>query len=42
AATVPWGYLVTLLALVSGVTVVVVAGVGRLVARAGPSALRDL
>jgi putative ABC transport system permease protein len=42
AASVPWGYLATLLALVSGVTVVVVAGVGRLVARAGPSALRDL
>ncbi len=42
AATVPWGYLAGLLALVVGVTVAVVAGVGRLVARAGPSELRDL
>ncbi len=42
AATVPWGYLIFLLALVTGVTVLVVAGVGRLVARAGPSELRDL
>ncbi len=42
AATVPWGYLLFLLALVAGVTVVVVAGVGRLAARAGPSELRDL
>ncbi len=42
AATVPWTYLGVLLALVCGVTVLVVAGVGRLVARAGPSALRDL
>lgn len=41
-ATVPWTYLVGLLALVVGVTVAVVAGVGRLVARAGPSELRDL
>jgi putative ABC transport system permease protein len=41
-ATVPWGYLGTLLTLVCGVTALVVAGVGRLVARAGPSALRDL
>jgi putative ABC transport system permease protein len=39
---VPWTYLVTLVALVGAVTVVVVAGVGRLVARAGPSELRDL
>ncbi len=42
SATVPWGYLGFLVALVSGVTVLVVAGVGRLVARAGPSELRDL
>jgi putative ABC transport system permease protein len=42
AATVPWSYLGVLLALVCGVTVLVVTGVGRLVARAGPSALRDL
>ena len=42
AATIPWGYLTFLLALVAGVTVVVVAGVGRLVARAGPTELRDL
>ena len=42
AATVPWGYLTFLLALVTGVTVLVVAGVGRLVARAGPGELRDL
>jgi len=41
-ATVPWGYLAFLLAVVTGVTVVVVAGIGRLVARAGPSELRDL
>jgi putative ABC transport system permease protein len=42
AATVPWTYLGVLLALVVGITVLVVTGVGRLVARAGPSALRDL
>ena len=42
SATVPWGYLTVLLALVAGVTVLVVSGVGRLVARAGPSELRDL
>lgn len=42
AATIPWGYLTFLLALVAGVTVLVVAGVGRLVARAGPTELRDL
>jgi putative ABC transport system permease protein len=42
AATVPWTYLGGVLALVVGVTIVVVAGAGRLVARAGPSALRDL
>ena len=42
SATIPWGYLTFLVALVGGVTVVVVAGVGRLVARAGPSELRDL
>ena len=41
-ATIPWNYLGGLLALVVGVTVAVVAGVGRLVARAGPSELRDL
>ncbi|MEP6816416.1 MAG: ABC transporter permease [Marmoricola sp.] len=42
AATVPWGYLTLLVAMVAGVTAAVVAGVGRLVARAGPSELRDL
>jgi putative ABC transport system permease protein len=42
AATIPWGYLALLTGLVVAVTVVVVAGVGRLVARAGPSELRDL
>ena len=42
AATVPWAYLTLLLALVAGVTVLVVSGAGRLVARAGPSELRDL
>lgn len=42
AATVPWGYLSSSLVLVVAVTVAVVVGVGRLVARAGPSALRDL
>lgn len=42
SATIPWGYLVLLLALVTGVTVTVVAGVGRLMARAGPAELRDL
>jgi len=42
AATVPWGYLAFLLAVVTVVTVAVVSGVGRLVARAGPSELRDL
>ena len=42
SATVPWAYLTLLVALVAGVTVLVVAGVGRLVARAGPSELRDL
>lgn len=42
AATVPWGYLSLLTGLVVAVTVVVVAGMGRLVARAGPSELRDL
>ncbi|MDQ1600430.1 MAG: putative transport system permease protein, partial [Actinomycetota bacterium] len=42
AATVPWTYLGVLLALVCGVTVLVVTGVGRLVARTGPSTLRDL
>ena len=42
SASIPWGYLTFLVALVAGVTVLVVAGVGRLVARAGPSELRDL
>ncbi len=42
SATVPWTYVTSLLLLVGGVTVVVVAGVGRLVGRAGPSELRDL
>ncbi|MEO7350634.1 MAG: FtsX-like permease family protein [Marmoricola sp.] len=42
SATVPWGYLTLLVALVALVTVLVVSGVGRLVARAGPSELRDL
>lgn len=42
SATVPWSYLTFLVAVVAGVTVVVVAGVGRLLARAGPSELRDL
>ena len=42
SATVPWGYLTFLVALVAGVTVLVVTGAGRLVARAGPSELRDL
>ena len=42
SATVPWGYLTFLVALVAGVTVLVVSGVGRLVARAGPHELRDL
>jgi putative ABC transport system permease protein len=41
-ATIPWPYLATLGSLVLTVTVAVVAGTGRLVARAGPSALRDL
>jgi putative ABC transport system permease protein len=42
SATVPWAYLVTLVGLVAAVTVLVVAGVGRVVGRAGPSELRDL
>jgi putative ABC transport system permease protein len=42
AATIPWGYLSLLTGLVVAVTVVVVASVGRLVGRAGPSELRDL
>ncbi|MEP7091680.1 MAG: FtsX-like permease family protein [Nocardioidaceae bacterium] len=42
AATVPWGYLAFLLAVVAGTTVLVVSVVGRLVAHAGPSELRDL
>ena len=42
SATIPWTYLTVVLVLVGAVTVAVVAGVGRLVARAGPSELRDL
>ena len=42
SATVPWAYLVALVALVAGVTVLVVTVVGRLAARAGPNELRDL
>ncbi|TPG17349.1 FtsX-like permease family protein [Pedococcus bigeumensis] len=42
SATVPWGYLALLLGVVAFVTATVVSGVGRLVARAGPSQLRDL
>lgn len=42
SATMPWGYLTSLVAIVAGVTVLVVSGVGRLVARAGPQELRDL
>ena len=42
SATVPWAYLALLVALVTGVTALVVSGVGRLVARAGPHELRDL
>jgi putative ABC transport system permease protein len=42
AATIPWGYLGGLLAIVIAVSTLVVAAVGRLVARAGPSQLRDL
>ncbi|MEO5982967.1 MAG: FtsX-like permease family protein [Pedococcus sp.] len=41
-ATVPWGYLTFLVGLVGAVTVLVVSGVGRMVARAGPAELRDL
>jgi putative ABC transport system permease protein len=41
-ATVPWPYLGVLLVVVVGATVLVVSVVGRLVARAGPSDLRDL
>jgi putative ABC transport system permease protein len=42
APSVPWSYLLILVALVVGVTTVVVVVVGRLVARAGPTELRDL
>ncbi len=42
AATIPWAYLMLLVALVAGVSVLVVSGVGRWVARAGPGELRDL
>lgn len=42
AASVPWSYLSFLVAMVLGVTIVVVVAVGRLVARSGPSELRDL
>jgi putative ABC transport system permease protein len=42
SAAVPWGYLTVLAGLVGAVTALVVSGVGRLVARAGPDELRDL
>lgn len=42
APTVPWAYLSVLVSVVTGVSLAVVSGVGRLVARAGPSELRDL
>lgn len=42
AATIPWAYLGSLLAVVVGASALVVAIVGRLVARAGPAQLRDL
>jgi putative ABC transport system permease protein len=41
-ATVPWPYLTWVVGMVVAVTVVVVSVVGRRVARAGPSDLRDL
>jgi putative ABC transport system permease protein len=41
-ATIPASYLIWLVGLVVSATVLVVAGAGRLVARAGPSELRDL
>ena len=40
--TIPWAYLMLLVALVAAVSVLVVSGVGRWVARAGPGELRDL
>jgi putative ABC transport system permease protein len=42
SATIPWSYLTVVVLLVAAVTVAVVAGVGRLAGRAGPSELRDL
>ena len=42
AATIPWTYVTIVVGLIAIVTLVVVAGVGRLAARAGPSELRDL
>ncbi|MCW2761525.1 MAG: hypothetical protein JWR85_1726 [Marmoricola sp.] len=42
APSIPWTYLVALVVLVGAVTAAIVAGVGRLAARAGPSELRDL
>jgi putative ABC transport system permease protein len=40
--SIPWSYIVSLIVLVGAVTAAIVAGVGRLVARAAPSELRDL
>src|ERR1700712_4785372 len=40
SATIPWSYLTVVVLLVAAVTVAVVAGVGRLAGRAGPSELR--
>lgn len=40
--SIPWSYLMALVVLVGTVTASIVAGVGRLAARAGPSELRDL
>lgn len=42
APTIPWAYLVGLLGAVAIITTGVVSGAGRLMARAGPSELRDL
>jgi putative ABC transport system permease protein len=42
APSIPWAYLVAMLLLVGAVTAAIVAGAGRVVARAGPSELRDL
>jgi putative ABC transport system permease protein len=40
--SIPWSYLTALVVLIGAVTASIVAGVGRLAARAGPSELRDL